>query len=554
MARITKIEATKDFIGKKKTRVAAYARVSTRSDEQLLSLETQKEHYDNFISANSEWEYAGLYYDEGVSGTKVEKRDGLLALLKDCEDGKIDRVITKSISRFSRNTAECLEMVRSLARLNIYLYFEKENIDTEHMSSELMLSILSSIAESESRSISQNSKWSIKHRFEEGTFIISYPPYGYDNQDGKMVIQFRYQEGKVQVNHEHFLGYTKDEEGNLIIDEEEAKTIRRIYREYLEGASFRDIADGLERDKIKTGGKRYKWHLSTIRGILRNEKYMGDALLQKTITTDFIEKIRIKNDGTVPQYYVKDSQEPIIARDIFTQVQEEMVRRANLTSGMDGKKKRVYSSKYALSSICTCTKCGDIYRRIAWNNRGKKSTVWRCCTRVENGPSACDAPTVQESELQEATLKAINQLLSCSDSMMQVLRNNIEIALADDNSGEMERLNVILKEKQKELVKLAHAKKDYTSLADEIDILRDKKQELLVQRAEMEGVKKRVAELTDFFQGTVQELTEYDEGMVRKYIEQIKVYEDKFTVCFKAKVEIEIECENNRKIMAVNRD
>lgn len=137
---------------------------------------------------------------------------------------------------------------------------------------------------------------------------------------------------------------------------------------------------------------------------------------------------------------------------------------------------------------------------------------------------------------------------------MQVLRNNIEIALADDNSGEMERLNVILKEKQKELVKLAHAKKDYTSLADEIDILRDKKQELLVQRAEMEGVKKRVAELTDFFQGTVQELTEYDEGMVRKYIEQIKVYEDKFTVCFKAKVEIEIECENNRKIMAVNRD
>lgn len=294
--------------------------------------------------------------------------------------------------------------------------------------------------------------------------------------------------------------------------------------------------------------------MSTIRGILRNEKYMGDALLQKTITTDFIEKIRIKNDGTVPQYYVKDSQEPIIARDIFTQVQEEMVRRANLTSGMDGKKKRVYSSKYALSSICTCTKCGDIYRRIAWNNRGKKSTVWRCCTRVENGPSACDAPTVQESELQEATLKAINQLLSCSDSMMQVLRNNIEIALADDNSGEMERLNVILKEKQKELVKLAHAKKDYTSLADEIDILRDKKQELLVQRAEMEGVKKRVAELTDFFQGTVQELTEYDEGMVRKYIEQIKVYEDKFTVCFKAKVEIEIECENNRKIMAVNRD
>lgn len=188
MARITKIEATPSLAVNKKVRVAAYARVSTKSDEQLLSLETQKEHYDNFINANSEWEYAGLYYDEGISGTKVEKREGLLSLLKDCEDGKIDRVITKSISRFSRNTTDCLEMVRRLASLNIFLYFEKENIDTEHMCSELMLSILSSIAESESRSISENEKWSITKRYQNGTFIIGYLPFGYDNVDGKMVI------------------------------------------------------------------------------------------------------------------------------------------------------------------------------------------------------------------------------------------------------------------------------------------------------------------------------------------------------------------------------
>lgn len=230
-----------------------------------------------------------------------------------------------------------------------------------------------------------------------------------------------------------------------------------------------------------------------------------------------------------------------MARDIFTQVQEEMVRRANLTSGVAGKKKRIYSSKYALSSICTCTKCGDIYRRIAWNNRGKKSTVWRCCTRVENGPSVCDAPTVQESELQAATVKAINQLLSCSDGMLQILKDNIKTALADDNSEEMEKLNAILRDKQKALVKLAHEKKDYTVLADEIDILKEKKREILVQRAKTEGVKKRIAELTDFLQDANWELREYDESMVRKYIEQIKVYEDKFTVCFKAKVEIEIK-------------
>lgn len=202
----------------------------------------------------------------------------------------------------------------------------------------------------------------------------------------------------------------------------------------------------------------------------------------------------------MPQHYVKDTQEPIVARDIFMFVQEEMVRRANLTRRVGSKKKRVYSSKYALSSICTCTKCGDVFRRIAWNNRGKKSTVWRCCTRVEHGPSACDAPTIQESELQVVTVKSINQILRCSDSMMQILKENIAMVISDDNSEEMEKLKVILKEKQKEQVKPAHAKKDYFILADEIDILRDKKQELLVKRAETEGMKKRIEKLINFLQ------------------------------------------------------
>lgn len=499
---------------KPKLRVAAYCRVSTDSDEQAGSYDVQVQHYTEYIGRNKEWELAGIYTDDGISGTNIKKREGFIEMIDDCMEGKVDMIITKSISRFARNTIDCLKYVRKLKEKNIAIVFEKENINTLEASGELLLTIMASLAQQESASLSQNIK---------------------------LGLQFRYQEGKVQVNHEHFLGYTKDEDGKLIVDENEAKIIRRIFREYLEGASFRDIANGLEKDKIRTGGKRYKWHLSTIRGILRNEKYMGDALLQKTITTDFIEKIRIKNDGTVPQYYVKDSQEPIIARDIFMLVQEEMIRRANLTSGVDGKKKRVYSSKYALSSICTCTKCGDIYRRIAWNNRGKKSTVWRCCTRVEHGPSACDALTIQESELEDATVKAINKILICSDRMLQILRDNIEMAIADDNSVEMEKLNGILKEKQKELVKLAHAKKDYTTLADEIDILRDKKHELQVQRAETEGVKKRIGELTDFLKGENHQLIEFDEGMVRKYIEEIKVYEDKFTICFKAKVEIDIE-------------
>ncbi|MDD5792112.1 MAG: recombinase family protein, partial [Erysipelotrichaceae bacterium] len=451
--------------------------------------------------------------DDGISGTNTKKREGFNEMIEDCMVGKIDLIITKSISRFARNTLDCLKYVRQLKEKNIPIIFEKENINTMEASGELLLTIMASLAQQESQSLSQNVK---------------------------LGLQFRYQNAQVQVNHNHFLGYTKDEDGKLIIDEEEAKVVRRIFLEYLEGASFRDIANGLERDKIQTGGKKYKWHLSTIQGILQNEKYMGDALLQKTITTDFIEKTIVKNDGSYPQYYVTGSQEAIIPRDLFTQVQEEMVRRANMYSG-EWKKKRVYSSKYALSSICTCTKCGDIYRRIAWNNRGKKYMVWRCCTRVENGPGACDAPTISEEELQQATVTAINRLMSCSSSMKEVLMQNIQAAIADDNTGELETLNELLSTKQRELVKLAQAKKDYTSIADEVDRLKEKKQQLLVERADNEGFKKRIAELELFLQEANDELTEYSEAMVRKYIQEIKVYEDMLQVIFKAGIELDIE-------------
>lgn len=500
-------------VDKPKLKVAAYCRVSTDSDEQAGSYEAQVEHYTDYINRNKDWELAGIYADEGISGTNTKKREGFNGMIDDCMDGKIDLVITKSISRFARNTLDCLKYVRQLKDKNIPIIFEKENINTMEASGELLLTIMASLAQQESQSLSQNVK---------------------------LGLQFRYQNGQVQVNHNHFLGYTKDKDGKLVIEEEEAKVVRRIFREYLEGASLRDIANGLERDKIKTGGKRYKWHLSTIQGILQNEKYIGDALLQKTITTDFIEKTRIKNDGSYPQYYVTGSQEAIIPRDIFTQVQEEMVRRANMSSG-NGKRKRVYSSKYALSSICTCTKCGDIYRRIAWNNRGKRSNMWRCCTRVENGPKACDAPTVQETELQEATVKAINELMRCSSSMLDVLMANVKLAIADDNTGELESINELLSIKQEELVKLTQAKKDYTKKLDEIDKLQKKKQQLLVKKAENEGIKKRIGELEDFLKKTDMELTEYDESMVRKYIQEIKIYEDKFLVLFKAGIEMEIE-------------
>ena len=308
----------------------------------------------------------------------------------------------------------------------------------------------------------------------------------------------------------------------------------------MEGVSFRDIAMGLERDHIKTGGKRYKWHMSTVRGILSNEKYIGDALLQKTITTDFIEKTRIKNDGTVPQYYVKNSQEAIIPRDVFTQVQEEMLRRANMTSGRDGQKRRIYSSRYALSSICTCMKCGDIYRRVAWNNRGKKSIVWRCCTRVEKGPSACSAPTVPEEELQKAVIDAMNAVLESSKDVIAILEENILEVISQDNSDEIEEINKTIAEKQKELLALVHGKKDYSKCADEMEELRQNKQLILVKHAQTEGTRQRINELAAYVKTQDTQITEYDGKLVRKYIEQIQIYDDKFVVCFKAKMEINV--------------
>ena len=499
---------------KPKLKVVAYCRVSTDSEEQSGSYEMQVKHYTDYISRNSDWEFAGIYADDGISGTNTKKREGFNDMINDCMAGKVDMVISISISRFARNTIDCLKYVRQLKDSNIPIIFEKENINTMEASGELLLTIMASLAQQESASLSQNVK---------------------------MGLQFRYQEGKVQINTNWFLGYTKDANGNLIIDGEEAKVVKRIYREYLAGSSLREIATGLQRDKIKNGAGHLKWHVSNIKGILENEKYIGDALLQKTITTDFINKVRIKNDGTEPQYYVKDNHEAIIPRDIFIQVQEEMLRRANMFSGEGERKKRVYSSKYALSSLCICSKCGDIYRRVAWNNRGEHLVVWRCCTRVEHGPKSCDAPTVREEELQKAVVKAMNEVLKTSDDTEKILIKNIEKVVAGSNDEEIEAVNRVIEVKQKELLAQVRAKKDYTDIANEVDTLKGEKHKMLVQKALDEDTKRRIKDMKEFLRSQSKNIKEYDEELVRKYIKQIKIYDDKFEITFKSGIEINIE-------------
>ena len=296
----------------------------------------------------------------------------------------------------------------------------------------------------------------------------------------------------------------------------------------------------LEADGILTGAGKKKWRPETIKKILQNEKYIGDALLAKTYTVDFLTKKRVKNNGIVPQYYVENSHEPIIPRDLYMQVQEEMVRRTNLHSG-ENRKKRVYSSKYALSSIVYCPKCGEIYRRIAWNNRGKRSTVWRCCTRVEHGPEGCDAPTIQESDLQEAVVKAINLALGNRDGMMTALQENIEAVIRQEDETSAEGINAKLEELQKELLRFANSKKDYNSVADEIDRLRELRQKALTERAEREGLKKRIAEMREFLNSRTMEILEYDEQFVRRLIEKVTVYDERFEVEFKSGMTMDVE-------------
>lgn len=356
------------------------------------------------------------------------------------------------------------------------------------------------------------------------------------SQNVKLGLQFRYQNGDISINHNRFMGYTKDEDGKLIIKEDEAEIVRRIYREYLEGASLQDICSELEKDGILTGAGKKHWRPETVKKMLCNEKYIEDALLQKTYTISPITKERVANKGDIPQYYVENNHEAIIPKDLFMQVKEEMVRRAHMKAGS---KCRVYSSKYALSSMVFCSKCGDIYRRIAWNNRGKHSIVWRCCTRVEHGPGRCDAETILEEDLQMVTVKALNQIYQAKDAMKETLAENLNVVL-QASSADLAVYDDRLQEIQEAILKKTKANQDYDDLVQEIYKVRDEKHKAMVASAEQSGVARRIEEMSTYLDGVSTEITEYDEALVRAYFDKITVYDDHYEVTFKSGVRVDI--------------
>lgn len=337
------------------------------------------------------------------------------------------------------------------------------------------------------------------------------------------------------MNHNRFLGYTKDEKGHLIIEPKEAEIVKRIYREYLEEKSLKQVGDGLMVDGILTAAGKPTWRPEAIKKILQNEKYIGDALLQKTYAVDVLTKKRVKNNGIMPQYYVENNHVAIVPRDLYMQVQEELLRRANLHSGAN-RKKRVYSSKYALSSICYCPRCGDIYQRI----KNNQSASWKCATRVENGTTTCDAPLVPEKELHNAVLRGINMVLSGRDNMMTKLKENIDQVLLEEDTATIDSIDAKLEKLQQELIKRVGARQDYENLADEIDNLREQRLNAMTEKAEREGLKMHINEMQEFLENQTDRISEYDEQLVRKMIEKITIYDDKFVVEFKSGTSLDV--------------
>lgn len=378
----------------RRLRVAAYCRVSTDEEEQESSYNIQIDYYTDLIQNNPEWIFVGVYADEGITGTSTKKRDDFNRLIRDCMAGRIDLIITKSISRFARNTLDCLVYVRKLKEIGVAVYFEKENLNTMDENSEMVLTILSSLAQEESRSISTNVHWGIAKRYEKG---------------------------EVRVNTNRFLGFTRNDQHDLVPDIEEAITVRRIFRYYYEGNSVGVIKKRMEEEGFETGAGKKQWWASAIDRILDNEKYMGDALLQKTYTVDFLTKKRVKNTGQLNQYYVTDCVDALIPKKIYFKVQEMKAEKKTLgdrSSKQQNQVKGRKKSKYVLSDILVCAECGHYYRRVPWTNRqGEKRYVWRCINRLEHGTEYCkNSPTIDEKKIQREIMQTLGKLSAdCSE-------------------------------------------------------------------------------------------------------------------------------------------
>lgn len=495
--------------------VAAYCRVSTDSKEQLTSYKMQKKVYTEMIQTKKEWCFAGIYADEGISGTRADKRKAFQQLMKDCQKGKIDYIITKSVSRFARNTAECIEFVRHLKLMGIGVIFEEQNCDTLKCDSELLLTIHAGFAQAESESMSRNITWSFRKRFENGQVIFNY---------------------------RNMVGYRKGVDGQPEIIPEEAETVRQIFDMFLSGLTIRQISQKLKEEQIPSKNGKAEWSHSTILSILKNERYTGDAILQKTYTIDPIQKTRRVNHGEVPMYLVENNHPAIIDRKTFNMTQEELTKRVSKKSATP---KNTFAgqgrySRYALSAVLRCGCCGTLCRRTIWTSKGTKRAVWRCCRRMDYGKQYCpDSHSVNETEIQAAIVRAMDRF-TMEDSIR--FHDTIKASIAEaigltDESPEEIQIKHKIGLLNQEIIALVDI-----SLSEEVPLeeyenkFADLSAEIATLNARLDAIhrsgrtERQMEEEVSRLHAMLDELKtfgmEYNDNAVRQMIECIRVYPD----------------------------
>ncbi|KIR03820.1 Phage integrase (Site-specific recombinase) [Lachnospiraceae bacterium TWA4] len=524
--KVTQIPATIDKFtaipvgSKQKRKVAGYARVSTDHEDQTTSYEAQVDYYTNYIKSREDWVFAGLYSDEGITATNTKHRDGFNQMIADALEGKIDLIITKSVSRFARNTVDSLSTIRKLKEHNVECYFEKENIWTFDSKGELLLTIMSSLAQEESRSISENVTWGHRKRFADG---------------------------KVSFAYSQVLGLEKDADGNIVVNQEQAVIVKLIFKLFLEGMTPHSIAVRLTNQGIKSPKGKDRWNSGTVRRMLSNEKYKGDVLLQKTFTIDYLSKRTKKNEGEVPQYYIEGNHEAIIEPAVFDLVQLELEKRSRKDTSK-------YSGVSIFSNKIKCAECGSWYGAKVWHSTDKYRRIIYQCNHKFSGNKKCQTPHVVEYEIKKAFVQALNQLISEKEEVIaniELIRNTVTKvdALEEKLENLRNEIEVIVEMTNACMSENARIIQNQEEYQKRYDGLVERYNKLKVSYDKVEGEiekKKALSEKLNLFIKVLNDsgdlVTEFDTGMWGSLLDFVTVDKSKMMkFTFKDGTEIEVE-------------
>lgn len=508
-------------------RVVAYCRVSTKQEEQLNSYDTQVNHYTDKIRSEPKWKFAGIFADKGITGTSVKNRDEFNKMIRYCKRGKVDMIITKSISRFARNTLDCLKYTRLLKELGVDVYFEEQGIHSINPGAEFYITIYGSIAQSESENISANVKFG-------------------KAQSAK--------EGKAAFHYKNTLGYKKGKDGKPEIIPEDAETIKMIYEMFLNGYSMIQISQYLEEKGISSPTGKQKWSVATVQSILRNEKYAGDIITNKTYTEDCLSKKVKINNGERRKYYIENHHPAIIDKTTFARVQEELARRnskARVSLKRSKTERGKYSGKYALSEKLICGECNTPYRRCTWVRNGEKRIVWRCVKRIELGKRYCHSSTIDENCIHQAIMNAVQRVANENGDLSERLKQLVAAgAIFTENSDEETKIAIKIAESEKEFNDMLNSISSENAeefdenrarqLIEEKNVLEKKLAEFAEKRQKSENESSRIEEIATVVDGLKNHPLEYDDKFVRQLIEKVIVEsKERIKVIFKGGLEVE---------------